>query len=46
MGQEVVVLIDCGSSHNFISTYLVIRLGIPPTGTHNFGVLMGKGLLV
>ena len=31
-GQEVVVLIDCGASHNFISTDLVSKLGIPSVG--------------
>ena len=40
------VLIDYGASHNFISTYLVERLGIPCVGTHNFGVLMGTRLPV
>ena len=29
MDQEVVVLIDCGASHNFISADRVTRLDIP-----------------
>ena len=41
MDQEVVVLIDCRASHNFISADLVTRLGIPFVDSHNFGVLMG-----
>ena len=46
MGQEVVVLIDCGGSHNFISVDLVAKLGIPSASTHNFGVPMETGLSV
>ena len=46
MGQEVIVLIDRGASHNFISVELVAKLGIPSIGTHNFGVLMGTSLSV
>ena len=46
MDHEVVVLIDCGASHNFISTNLVTRLGIPFVDSHNFGVLMGMRLSV
>ena len=42
--QEVVVLIACGASHNFISAELVDILGLPFVGTHSFGVLMGTGL--
>ena len=45
-GQEVVVLIDCGASHNFISMDLVEKLGMPSVDTHSFGVLMGTGLSV
>ena len=44
MDQEVVVLIDYGASHNFISADLVTKLGIPSVDSHNFGVLMGIGL--
>ena len=44
--QEVVVLIDCGDSHNFISTDFVEKLVIPSVGTHSFGALMGTGLSV
>lgn len=40
-GEEVVVLVDCGASHNFISRELVHRLGIPVTDTSRFGVETG-----
>ena len=46
MDHEVAVLIKCRASHNFISTDLVTRLGIPSINSHNFGVLIGTGLLV
>ncbi|KAL2469553.1 Ty3-gypsy retrotransposon protein [Abeliophyllum distichum] len=39
--QEVVILIDCGASHNFISTELVQKLGLPRTATNGYGVIMG-----
>lgn len=44
--EEVVVLIDCRASHNFISTNLVRRLGLPRTKTLGYGVIMGTGLAV
>ena len=37
-------MIDCGATHNFISTYLV--LGLPLEATTSYGVLMGTGLAV
>ena len=45
-GREVGVLIDCGDSHNFISTDLMEKLAIPSVGTHSFGALMGIGLSI
>ncbi|KAL2506345.1 Uncharacterized protein Adt_21966 [Abeliophyllum distichum] len=45
-GREVVILIDCGASHNFISTELVQKLGIPRTATIGYGVIMGTGLAI
>lgn len=44
--REVVVLIDSGASHNFISMDVVTELGLPRVGTTGYGVLMGTGLTV
>lgn len=44
--QEVVVMIDCGASHNFISVDLVQKIHLPREGTTGYGVLMGTGLMV
>ena len=43
LGKEVIVLIDCGATHNFISWDLVKRLGIPVVDTTDFGVETGSG---
>ncbi|PKU77049.1 putative mitochondrial protein [Dendrobium catenatum] len=42
-GREVVVLIDSGATHNFISTQVAEELGIEPTETGSYGVMMGTG---
>lgn len=44
--QEVMVLIDTGATHNFISMDLVNKLAIPRVATNGNGVLMGTGLSV
>ena len=44
--QEVITMIDCGATHNFISTKVVQKLGLPLEETLGYGVLMGKGLAV
>ncbi|KAI0520045.1 hypothetical protein KFK09_007510 [Dendrobium nobile] len=41
LGREVVVLIDSGATHNFISTQVAEELGMEPTETGNYGVMMG-----
>ena len=41
--QEVVVLIDSGATHNFISTQVVDQLDLTLTDIGNFGVVMGTG---
>lgn len=41
--EEVVVLIDSGATHNFITQRLVDDLKLPLTETANYGILMGAG---
>ena len=41
--QAVVTMIDCGATHNFISTKLIKKLGISLQATTRYGVLMGTG---
>jgi hypothetical protein len=38
-GQEVVVLIDCGTTHNFISNYVVDKLCLSLSDIGSFGVV-------
>ena len=42
-GKEVVVLIDCGATHNFISKPMVESLQVPRQGTSQYGVVIGSG---
>lgn len=45
MGErEVVVLIDCGATHNFIAQKLVDDLELPVTVTSSYGIVMGNGV--
>ena len=39
--RDVVVLIDLGGSHNFISIALVEELGLPMVSIKEFGVILG-----
>ncbi|PKU83144.1 hypothetical protein MA16_Dca007802 [Dendrobium catenatum] len=41
--REVVVLIDSGATHNFISTQVVNQLGVKLVDTGCYGVMMGTG---
>ena len=41
--RDVVVLIDSGASHNFLTMTLVGELGIPVVSTKEFGVVLGIG---
>lgn len=41
--KEVVVLIDSGASHNFVSKKLVDEIGLTPTATNEFKVQMDNG---
>ena len=43
--QEVVVLIDSGATHNFISTRVVERLGIKIDYGASYGVTLGNGTI-
>ncbi|XP_022131713.1 uncharacterized protein LOC111004816 [Momordica charantia] len=40
-GQGVVVLLDCGAAHNFISNRLVKEFKIPQSETYNYGIIAG-----
>ncbi|XP_031737566.1 uncharacterized protein LOC116402457 [Cucumis sativus] len=44
--KEVVVLVDCGATHNFISDRLVKTLKIPTKDTANYGVILGSGTAI
>lgn len=44
-GQEVVVLVDCGATHSFISTKLVEKLELAVV-TEGYRVVMGAGISV
>ena len=44
--QEVITMIECGATHNFISTKVVQKLGLPLEETSSYGVLMGTGIAV
>lgn len=44
--QEVIVLVDSGATHNFISMELVRKLGLLLTETDHYGVVLGTGLSV
>ncbi|KAL0544147.1 hypothetical protein IC582_019259 [Cucumis melo] len=40
--EEVVILIDCGATHNFIAENLVTRLGLTLQETPIYGVILGS----
>ncbi|KAF7828587.1 Retrotransposable element Tf2 [Senna tora] len=42
-GEEVMVMIDSGASHNFISSTLVDKLQLPVKGTSTYEVTVGDG---
>ncbi|KZV24316.1 hypothetical protein F511_01798, partial [Dorcoceras hygrometricum] len=43
MGKDMVVMIDSGASHNFVSRKLVERLGLKVDEMLEFGVYLGDG---
>ncbi|KAF7810565.1 Transposon Tf2-12 polyprotein [Senna tora] len=45
-GEEVLIMIDCGASHNFISASLVEKLSLPKVKTSTYKVTVGDGHLV
>ncbi|TYK02029.1 Ty3/gypsy retrotransposon protein [Cucumis melo var. makuwa] len=44
--REVIILIDCGATHNFISEKLVESLQLPVKETGHCGVILGSGTAV
>ncbi|TYK11164.1 Transposon Ty3-G Gag-Pol polyprotein [Cucumis melo var. makuwa] len=45
-GKEVVILIDCGATHNFVSKRLVTSLQLPIKETAHYGVILGSGTAI
>ncbi|XP_057436668.1 uncharacterized protein LOC130729063 [Lotus japonicus] len=45
-GQEVIILIDCGASHNFVSQEIVAQLKLPITPTATYTVEVGDGFKI
>ncbi|KAA0040679.1 Ty3/gypsy retrotransposon protein [Cucumis melo var. makuwa] len=45
-GKEVVILIDCGATHNFVSEKLVTSLQLPIKETTHYGVILGSGAAI
>lgn len=43
---EVIVLVDSGTSHNFIVADIIQQLGLPLLGTTGYGVIMGTSLTI
>ena len=44
--KEVVILIDYGATHNFISEKLVNELQLATKGTSHYGVILGSGTAI
>lgn len=44
--KEVIVLIDCGATHNFISKKLVKELQLNTKDTWKYGVILGSGTTI
>ena len=42
-GQEVIIMVDHGATHNFIATQIVDKLSLPLTTNRTFGVSLGTG---
>ena len=44
--EDIVILIDCGVTHNFIAEKLATKLGLTLQETPNYGVILGSGTAV
>ncbi|KAL4026028.1 hypothetical protein IC575_014435 [Cucumis melo] len=44
--EDVIILIDCGATHNFVSKRLLKKLLIPIKETAHYGVILGSGAAV
>ena len=44
--KEVIVLIDCGATHNFLSMELIEELKLPLLTIANYGVVMGTRMAI
>ncbi|KAJ0025213.1 hypothetical protein Pint_07710 [Pistacia integerrima] len=42
-GQLIEILVDGGSTHNFLQELVAIHLGLPIVSSSNFQVLIGNG---
>ena len=45
-GREIIVLIDCRATHNFVSEKLVKELQLNTQDTSNYGVILGSGTAI
>ena len=45
-GQPVVILIDGGATHNFITAEVVQQLGLEREETVGYGVILGTGMTI
>ncbi|KAL4035943.1 hypothetical protein IC575_004655 [Cucumis melo] len=46
LGEDVIILIDCGATHNFVSEKLVKKLILPIKETSHYGVILGSGAAI
>lgn len=45
-GMEVIIMIDCWATHNFIPEKIVKALQIPTKDTAHYGVILGFGTAI
>ena len=46
LGMEVIIMIDCGATHNFIFEKILKSLQIPTKETAYYGVILGSGTAI